>query len=196
MHSPESSLAARPVASQTPTAHRQRLFGGGTAGNEQLTAIVGVVLLVLLAMIGVTILRMHQLIFVHLFVGLALIGPIALKLGSTGYRFVRYYTRDRSYVAAGPPVALLRLIAPVVVLTTVIVFVSGVVLLLLGPSGRGPVLLIHKASFFVWVAFTAVHVLGHLPGLRGHLSAARRTRATVVGPDPGSGGRPSRSRPR
>lgn len=150
---------------------------------------VGVLLLGLLAIIGVTILRMHQLIFVHLFVGLALIGPVALKLGSTGYRFVRYYTHDRSYVAAGPPVPLLRLIAPVVVLSTVAVLVSGVILLFLGPTDRGQMLLIHKVAFFVWGAFIALHVLGHLRGLRGHLVASRRTRAAVVGPDPGSGGR-------
>jgi hypothetical protein len=165
------------------------LLGGGTAGNEQLTATVGVILLVLLAVIGVTILRIHQLISVHLFVGLLLIGPVALKLGSTGYRFTRYYTHDRAYRSAGPPLPLLRIIAPVVVLSTVVVFASGVALLLLGPSSRGQLLLIHKASFIVWVAFTAVHVLGHLPGMPEHLRAARRTRAAVTGADPGSGGR-------
>jgi len=150
---------------------------------------VGVLLLLLLAVIGLTILRMHQLIFVHLFVGLALIGPVVLKLGSTGYRFTRYYTHDRSYVAVGPPTPPLRLIAPIVVLSTIVVFASGVILLLLGPTDRGQPLLIHKAAFFVWLAFTGLHVLGHLPGLRDHLGAARRARATVVGPDPGNSGR-------
>jgi len=172
-----------------PRERRAWWLGGGTAGNEQLTATVGVLLLVLLAIIGVTIVWMHQLIFVHLFVGLLLIGPIALKMSSTGYRFVRYYAHDRSYRAVGPPQPVLRIIAPMVVISTVAVFVSGVVLLLLGPSSRGSVLLIHKVSFFVWVAFTGVHILGHLPGLRGHLSAARRTRESVVGVDPGGGGR-------
>ncbi|MGO9790275.1 MAG: hypothetical protein ACLP8S_12505, partial [Solirubrobacteraceae bacterium] len=73
---------------------RSRLFGGGTDGNEQLTSITGAILIVLLAVIGVTILRVGQLISVHLFVGLLLLGPVTLKLGSTGYRFVRYYTHD------------------------------------------------------------------------------------------------------
>ncbi len=71
---------------------RGRLIGGGTEGNEQLTAITGAILLVLLAVIGLTILRIHLLISVHLFVGLLLIGPVALKLGSTGYRFARHYS--------------------------------------------------------------------------------------------------------
>ena len=70
------------------------LFGGSTDGNEQLTAFTGAILIVLLAVLGVTILRIRQLISVHLFVGLLLLGPVALKLASTGYRFVRYYTRD------------------------------------------------------------------------------------------------------
>jgi hypothetical protein len=107
----------------------------------------GTILIVLLAVIGVTILRIGQLVSVHLFVGLLLLGPVALKMGSTGYRFVRYYTREPAYRRKGPPEALLRLIAPLVVLSTVTVFASGVVLLLLGPRNRGQFLLIHKASF-------------------------------------------------
>ena len=189
MHFPESSLAARPGAAGASTVRRRRLLGGGTAGNEQLTAMVGVVLLVLLAVIGLTILRIHQLIWVHLFVGLLLLGPVALKMGSTGYRFTRYYTHDKAYRQAGPPVAILRLLAPIVVLSTVGVFGSGLVLLLAGPSSRDQWLLIHKASFIVWVAVTAVHVLGHLPGLPGHLRAARNTRSELVGTEPGSAGR-------
>ena len=79
-----------------------QLTGGGTDGNEQLTAITGVVLIVLLAVIGVTILRIGQLISVHLFVGLLLIGPVALKMASTGYRFMRYYTRQPRVSREGP----------------------------------------------------------------------------------------------
>ena len=139
------------------------LRSGGTEGNERLTTITGVILLVLLAVIGVTILRMRQLISVHLFVGLLLVGPVGLKLASTGYRFMRYYSGNREYRRKGPPELPLRLIAPIVVISTVIVFASGIVLMLEGAAHRDPWLLIHKASFIVWVAFTAAHVLGHLP---------------------------------
>lgn len=48
------------------------ILGGGTDGNEQLTGMTGLVLVLLLAVIGVTILRKSQLISVHLFVGLLL----------------------------------------------------------------------------------------------------------------------------
>jgi len=42
---------------------RITLLGGGTQGNEQITAVTGVVLIVLLAALGVTILRIRQLIW-------------------------------------------------------------------------------------------------------------------------------------
>jgi hypothetical protein len=141
----------------------ERLRAGGTGGNERLTTATGIVLLVLLATIGVTLLRLRSLLWVHLFVGMLLIGPIALKLAGTGYRFVRYYTANPRYRRKGPPPAPLRMIAPIVVLTTVIVFASGVALLAIGPSSRSTLLPLHKISFIVWVAFTALHVLGHLP---------------------------------
>lgn len=143
----------------------ERLTGGGTTGNERLTATTGAALIVLLAVIGVTIPRIHALMLVHLFVGMLLIPPILLKMSSTGYRFIRYYTANPSYRRKGPPPTLLRMIAPIVVLSTLVVFASGVALLFAGPSSRGTLLPIHKASFVIWIAFTALHVLGHLPAM-------------------------------
>src|ERR1700685_2891935 len=118
-------------SSLAPSSHPalKDLSAGGTAGNERLTAVTGAVLIVLLAVIGVTIISLSQLLWVHLFVGVLLIGPLMLKLASTGYRFVRYYTRDAAYRHVGPPALPLRLIAPIVVLSTVVVFASGVALL-------------------------------------------------------------------
>lgn len=126
------------------------LLGGGTSGNEQLTAMIAVTLLVLLAVIGITILRIGQLISVHLFVGLLLLGAVAAKLASTGYRFARYYTSNRVYREKGPPAPVMRLLAPVVVVSTLVVFASGLVLLFEGPAGRGQWLLIHKVSSRSW----------------------------------------------
>jgi len=140
-------------------------------GNELLTAATGTALIVLLAVIGVTILRVRQLLSIHLFVGMLLIGPVALKLASTGYRFVGYYTANPRYRLKGPPLAPLRMIAPVVVISTLVVFASGVALLFAGPSSRQTLLPIHKISFFVWVAFMALHVLGHLADLPRALRA-------------------------
>jgi hypothetical protein len=138
----------------------------GTVANERLTATIAVVLIGLLAIEGVTILFLRPLLPVHIFVGMVLIPPVALKLASTGYRFLRYYTRDPVYVDRGPPHIFMRALAPLLVAATTGVFSTGVALLVLGPhSGRGVVLGLHKASFLVWVAVASVHVLGYVPRL-------------------------------
>ncbi len=164
------------------------LWGGGTDGNEQLTAITGVVLIALLAVVGLTILRIRQLISIHLFVGLLLLGPVALKMASTGYRFARYYTGNPAYRRKGSPQIVLRLIAPLVVGLTVAVFASGVVLLFLGPAHRGPWVSIHKVTFIAWLVFSGLHVLGHLPGLPSQLRPVR-TNDPLADVWPGGAGR-------
>jgi hypothetical protein len=141
------------------------LTGGGTDGNERLTAMTGAVLIAVLAGIGVTIVWIGQLLWLHLFLGLLVIGPVSLKLLSTGYRFGRYYARSIPYRRIGPPRPLLRGLAPLVVLSTLAVLATGVALLLLGPGSRDPLVMLHKVSFIAWVAFVAVHILGHLPEL-------------------------------
>ena len=158
------------------------MLSGGADGNELLTSMTGGLLILLLAVIGLTIIALGQLLSVHLFVGLVLVGPLALKMASTGYRFARYYTGNEAYVAKGPPPTPLRLIAPMVVISTVAVMASGIWLLLAGPSSRDSVLPIHKVSFIVWVVFTAFHVLGHLPGLASalHIDVAGLAPAPAV----------------
>jgi hypothetical protein len=134
----------------------------GPAGNERLTATTGVALILLLAVEGVTILFLRPLLSVHFFVGALLIPPVALKIASTGYRFGRYYLGSGPYVAKGPPQIVLRMIAPMVVISTLAVLGTGIALMLSGPSSKDALLPYHKASFIVWIAFTGVHVLGHL----------------------------------
>jgi hypothetical protein len=144
-------------ASDTRTATRT----GGVAGNARLTAAVAVALLVLLAAEGVTIPFIGQLLGPHMFIGLLLVPPVALKLASTGYRFARYYTHDQPYVHKGPPPLVLRLLAPGVVLTTLAVFGTGIALLFTGPPSN-TLIFAHKLSFIAWVALMSLHVLGHL----------------------------------
>jgi len=157
-----------------PSRRRRSLFGGGTDGNEQLTAVTGAILIVLLAAIGFTIPQLRQFIWLHLFVGLLLIGPVLLKTGATGYRFVGYYTQDPEYRRKGPPEIVLRLIAPIVVLSTLGVFATGVGLLIDGPADRNPMLVLHKVTFIVWIVFTSLHILGHLPATARALGVGGR----------------------
>ncbi len=163
---PASRVRARPARTRLGA-----LAGGGTTGNELLTAATGATLIILLAVIGVTLLRLRPLLSVHFFVGMLLIGPVVLKLATTGYRFARYYTSNPRYRRKGPPPTLLRSIAPIVIISTVVVFASGVALLFIGPSSRDALLPIHKVSFVIWGGFTALHVLAHLQKLPRALRA-------------------------
>ena len=159
---------------------RARRFGGAE-GNERLTAMTGAVLLVLLAVEGFTILRLGRLLTLHFFLGMLLLGPVALKAGSVIYRFVRYYTGSAPYRRKGPPALLLRLLGPVIVLLTAGVFGSGVMLAVTGP-GQGPWLLLHKASFILWFCAMAIHVLAYLPRLPRLLAAEARGTLAEAGP--------------
>lgn len=141
----------------------------GVEGNSRLTAVNGMVLLVLLAVEGLTILSVRQLMTVHVYLGTLLLGPIALKCASTMYRFVRYYTGATSYVARGAPHVVLRVLGPIVILTSLAVIGTGIGLVYAGPDHREPLLTLHKASFILWFATLTVHVLGHL------LEASRTT---------------------
>jgi len=100
--------------------------------NALITHTAAAVLTILLLAEGLTLLDMRGLLHAHMFIGLVLIPPVLLKLGSTGYRFARYYTGAAPYREKGPPRPLLRVLAPVLVATTALIFVSGVWLLLLG----------------------------------------------------------------
>ena len=150
---------------------------GGAEGNEILTSAAAVVLVGLLIAEGITIVHMRGLLSAHMFIGLVLIGPVALKLASTGYRMVSYYAGSRAYRANGPPRLALRLLAPVLVASTITVLASGVLLLVTGHKSNA-VLTLHKASFIVFGVVVAVHFLAYVPrvarSLRDDWGAARR----------------------
>ncbi len=151
---------------------------GGPAGNARLTAWTGAVLFVLLAVEGVTVLDISGLLTWHVVVGIVLIPPVLLKTASTGWRILRYYTGSRPYRQAGPPPMPLRVLGPLVVVATLAVLASGTALIVFGPhASRRPLLgtagaavdavMIHKATFVIWLGVTALHVLGRLvPALR------------------------------
>jgi hypothetical protein len=132
------------------------------AANERLTAWAGAVLFVLLAVEGVTILGLRRLLAPHVFVGVLLIGPVLVKLVSTGYRFIRYYTRDHTFVTAGPPQIVLRVLAPFFIVATLAVLGTGVSLLFVPAPVRDAVVFLHKASFAGWFLLAAVHVFAYL----------------------------------
>jgi hypothetical protein len=172
---------ARHSGPPTNAGRLRHLAAGGTEGNERLTILAGLLLIVLFAALGITILRIGQLLWWHLFLGLLLLGPVALKMASAGYRFMRYYTRNKRYRVKGPPAPALRILALAVVGLTVLVFASGVVLLFIGPGSslRSDVFLVHKATFILWIGAIAIHILGHLPEIARFLRISGNTRMGI-----------------
>lgn len=132
---------------------------GGSAANEQLTAIIAAVLLPLLVAEGATLLNIRALLTVHAFIGMLLVPVVALKLASAGWRMVRYYAGSEEYVLRGPPQLAIRLVvAPVLVASTVLLFATGVALLAVDET-EGMLVGLHKASFVVWAGAVGIHFL-------------------------------------
>ena len=144
---------------QTPASDRP----ANPHGNERLTAAVGVVLLVpVIVEVATIVLGVHTYMSLHVFVGLALIPAVLLKLASTGWRFARYYTRNRAYVAEGPPQTTMRLLAPIFVVATVALFGSGVAMGLLHGEALAVARRLHGPASVIWLVLLAVHVLVYL----------------------------------
>jgi hypothetical protein len=156
----------------------------------------GAVLLILLTVECYTILRIGRLLTLHVFLGMLLLGPVALKAGSVIYRFARYYTGSAPYRRKGPPALLLRLIGPIIMLLTACVFGSGIMLTVTGPSNGPPSgwLVVHRISFLAWLFFIAIHVLAYVPRLPRLLAAEARGVAFPEGATGGQAGAGSHAR--
>jgi hypothetical protein len=152
---------------------RRRVNAGG---NERLTAAVGLLVLVPVAVeVATILLGVHTFMSLHVFVGLALIPAVVLKLLSTGWRFARYYTRSRDYVALGPPQIAMRLLAPLFVAATIALFGSGIAMGLLHGNALQTARQVHGPSSVIWLALLGLHVLVYLG------RAVRRTANDVLG---------------
>ena len=167
---------ARPNAERLAPQHRRPAPAAGVEGNEKLTAWTGALLLVGFAIEGFTILSVQRLLFLHFLVGLLLIGPVLLKLCSTGYRFARYYSGAVEYRRKGPPAPLMRLLGPFVIVLSVAVIGTGVMLAYAGRN-PGPWLFLHKATFVLWFSAMTIHVLAYACRLPRMLSGDFATRA-------------------
>lgn len=135
---------------------------GAAEANSRLTGIVGLVLLALFLMqIATVLLGVQSLLSWHVAIGLVLVPPVLLKLGSTTWRMLSYYQHRGDYYERGAPPLLLRLLGPVLVLLTLALLGSGVVLLV-GPGwAHSAALTVHKTSFYAWLAAITLHVVPH-----------------------------------
>ena len=142
------------------------MSSGGVSGNERLTGSVALLLLVLLPLEAATAIALGTFLPIHIALGLALVPPLALKVSVTGWRMVRYYTRKDDYVLKGPPSRALRALAPLLVLSTISLFGSGVALVVTGTRG-GLLTTVHQLSFVIFSAAVVVHIGAYaLRGIR------------------------------
>jgi hypothetical protein len=151
------------AAVRTGAAYEGASSGRRVVANERLTALTGALLFILLVALGVTILFIRRFLSLHYLVGFALVPPLAVKLYSTGYRFIRYYARDSDFRLAGAPQRLLRFaIAPILVASSVAVMASGLELWAFGDRFGTWWISAHTATAVVFIAATFMHLLGHL----------------------------------
>jgi hypothetical protein len=141
----------------------------GVIGNERLTALVSLVLLVLIIVEIVTSAFLRIWLPPHTVIGVLLADPLLVKMGSTGWRFLRYYTGAPAYVRRGPPPLVLRLLGPVLLITTLVMVGSGIGLVVTGPLQ--PLLLTHGFSALLWLPLIAVHSLAHLQQFPRNIAA-------------------------
>ncbi len=130
-----------------------------------------------------TLVSVRRLLTLHVFVGMLLVPPVLLKIGSTGWRILRYYAGDSFYRHKGPPPLPLRLLGPIVVVLTIVLFASGIAMVLMPASFRNQLLFLHKSSFVLWFGAMTIHVLAHVleTSRLAPADIARRSREQVRG---------------
>jgi hypothetical protein len=131
-------------------------------GNERLTAATGLAIAGLaIAEIATLLLGLHSNLQAHVFIGLVLLPPIVVKLASTGWRFARYYSRNAEYREKGAPQLAMRLLAPLLVALTLLLFGSGVAMGLVHGEALRVARRIHGPASVLWMIVLGVHVLAY-----------------------------------
>ena len=149
---------------------------GPAEQNGRLTALTGVVLLVLFAAeIATAVLGVRHVLTAHVVIGYLLAPPVLVKLGSTGWRIAKYYRGDPAYRHRGAPRPYLRLLGPVIAALTVALVGSGI-MTYAGPHSLHALSLgVHKVSFYLWSEAVVAHVVPHF------LEAVSQAAADLLG---------------
>ncbi|MHB8576771.1 MAG: hypothetical protein ACYDCQ_15725 [Dehalococcoidia bacterium] len=151
----------------------------GPRANQRLTAITGAVVLPLAAVVLLTGLFFGNVWRIHYFVGYLLLPVVLVKLGSTAYRMVRYYLRSGLYRLVRPPYPIARLTSPVLVLSVIVLFSSGIAMWL-SHSRADPWGFLHTDAAVVFSGIVLLHLGMYLPeALRGAREDVRLTPPTA-----------------
>lgn len=199
---PPSAAASTPSdAERTQPAsaralERARAPWGGNArveANARLTAMTAVVLLVFfIAELATVVMGARGHLSVHVMVGLILVPPVLLKIATTSWRMIAYYRGEPAYRKRGVPALGLRILGPFFVVVTFLVLSSGIGLVAWPHALHSSLLIVHKASFYLWLAAFLIHALVHFKEmirLAGNdvlvrtrvLAAGARSRQLVLG---------------
>ena len=171
-------MTIEPARARTRSWVRALRVGGRdrVEANARLTATTAVVLLILFAAeLATVLLGARTVLTAHVVVGLILVPPVLLKIASTSWRMLAYYRGDAAYREKGPPALALRILGPFFVFLTVLVFGSGAGLVLTPHHFHSSFLIVHKASFYLWLATLLIHLAAHVKGMvRGAAADALR----------------------
>ena len=161
------------------TARKESGQRGGNApveGNARLTGSTSLILLVLFAIeVSTVIIGVKTNLTMHVVVGLLLVPPLLVKIASVSWRFIKYYRHDEAFRRKGPPTPILRILGPLLLAATLVLFISGIILLLAPSAFGGPhgtMFYIHDGSFYIWLLLVLAHLVGHARDLR-RLAAIR-----------------------
>lgn len=153
-----------------PESSPKHMADDGVVANSRLTAGLGALLVVLFGAVGITLLNTRGWIDWHAGLGIAAGVVVVPKLASTGYRMLRYYSRNGRYVASGPPRFVMRVLAPFLVLTTVLLIGTGVLAIYFPRTIWKEV---HGFFFWTWIFLAAAHVLVYFWRLPRVITAPR-----------------------
>ncbi len=140
--------------------------GGAAAkrvfGNRALTSWTGLLLLP-----GLTVVALSGLVFgnfwqLHYVAGLSLVPLLVVKLGSTTYRALSYYMRRAIYRAAGAPEWVGRLLAPALIVSTIVAMATGI-WMWSQQSEAQPWAKLHVLSVLAMGACVGLHLLLRTP---------------------------------
>src|ERR1017187_5946921 len=106
------------------TGRRDGAIATRVFGNRALTSWAGLLLLPGLAVVALSGLVFGNFWQLHCIAGLSLIPLLLVKLGTTSYRALSYYVRRAVYRAAGAPEWAGRLLAPALIVSTIIAMVG------------------------------------------------------------------------
>lgn len=126
-------------------------------------ALGGVALLVLSALEVLTALDLRIALFWHIVIGVVLIPMLVLKLGLATWRFASFYRSSSPAHVRSAPWLPLRLLAPLLVVVTVLVVLSGAELTFAGPTSFSDTFLApaHFLLAGIWLVLLFIHTFAY-----------------------------------